>query len=141
MSKHPDILRARRASINHTTLVNDLYSFPKELDAKEAMNAIPVLIRREDLDLQNAVNKVVQLIHQAENDFVSVREDILRGPLGQRLDIKSYLNGIEYIMTGNLRWSQMSTRYFGDQHDGSFITSGPITITPKLTVHTPASKA
>jgi hypothetical protein len=63
MSKHPNILRARWASINHTTLVNDLYSFPKELDAKEAVNAIPVLIRREDLDLQNAVNKVVQLIY------------------------------------------------------------------------------
>ncbi|KAL0932348.1 terpene synthase metal binding domain protein [Colletotrichum truncatum] len=140
LSEHPEILTARRAAINHITLVNDLYSFPKELDAKEAMNAILVLMRREEYDLQGAVDKVVELIHHAEKEFESTRSDILQGHLGQKPDIKSYLDGIAHVMTGNLRWSQMSTRYFGDQHDGSFVASGQITITPKPTVHAPTVK-
>ncbi|KPM41696.1 hypothetical protein AK830_g4843 [Neonectria ditissima] len=142
LSNHPEIMAVRRAAINHVTLVNDLYSFPKELDAKEAMmNAILVLMRRENLNLQQSIDKVVDNIHQAELDFISARDNILQGQQGQLSDIGAYLDGVGYVMTGNLRWSQMSTRYFGDDHDGARITSGPITITPKPTVHAPAPRA
>ncbi|GAB1320619.1 Terpene synthase [Madurella fahalii] len=134
LSSDPDILLARVAAINHITLVNDLYSFPKELDAKEAMNAILVLMRRGGMGLQQAINKIVDLIHEAERNFIAQRDMILSGPLGKRPDIREYLDGVEYLMTGNLRWSQMSPRYFGDQHDGSFVLSGDITITPRLTL-------
>jgi len=136
----PDILQARIASINHITLVNDLYSFPKELDAKEAMNAILVLMRLEGYDLQSAVNKVVDLIQDAEKRFIDACARIRAGPLGEHADVREYLDGIAYLMTGNLRWSQLSPRYFGDQHDGSIVYEGSVTITPKPTCHTPAAK-
>ncbi|SUD48398.1 Terpene synthase family, metal binding domain [Nocardia otitidiscaviarum] len=134
----PEIRTVRARAIAHIALVNDLYSFAKELDLEEAMNLILVLLHRDGLTLQHAVDTLVELIHRAEADFVAARDAVRAGPLGSRADIRAYLDGIAYTMTGNLRWSQLSTRYHGDQHDGSLVTGGTISLTPRPTIYSPS---
>ncbi|MGA4844326.1 terpene synthase family protein [Streptomyces sp. G45] len=130
------VMAARRAAIRHITLVNDLYSFPKELDAHEAMNVLLTFMRHDRLPLQRAVDRTAELIHRQEAEFHRLRDGLLRGPLGRRADVRAYLHGIGYLMTGNLRWSQISTRYFGDEHDGRPVTSGTVVLPRRPTVHT-----
>ncbi|WP_306358466.1 MULTISPECIES: terpene synthase family protein [unclassified Nocardia] len=136
----PEIRAVRARAIAHIALVNDLYSFAKELDLEEAMNLILVLLHRDNLDLQDAVDTVVALIHQAEADFVADCDVVRAGPLGSRSEIRAYLDGIAYTMTGNLRWSQLSTRYHGDQHDGGLVTRGTISLTPRPTIYSPSRR-
>ncbi|WP_275106950.1 terpene synthase family protein [Nocardia terpenica] len=136
LSTAPQIITARTQAIEHIALVNDLYSFAKELDHNEAMNLILVFLRRDHLTLQDAVDKLVHLTHEAETSFAQARDAILDGPLGTRADVRAYLYGAAHTMTGNLRWSQLSTRYHGDQHDGSRVASGTVLLTPRPTIYT-----
>jgi hypothetical protein len=130
-----ELMAAQTYANNHMTLVNDLYSFPKELFADPGMNAILVFLR-QGLGLQQAVDRVVQLIHQAEAEFINVRDEILLGSLGARSDVRAYLDALGYLINGNLRWSQITPRYHGDDHHGGSITSGTITLRPRPTAHT-----
>lgn len=125
------ILEARLPAMRHVALVNDLYSFPKEIDHTEEKNAILVWMTHDGYTLQGAVDRLVEEIHLAEAEYVQAREKILFSPLGKRQDVQTYLEGLEFLMTGNLRWSQLTTRYFGDNHDGSSVKAAQIWIEPK----------
>ncbi|ARZ72525.1 hypothetical protein SMD11_6949 [Streptomyces albireticuli] len=137
LAGHPLIRSAQHHVIWHLALANDCYSLVKELSAQESTNTIIELIRHDKLDLQTAVDEVVELVHRTEQDYLRVREEIRRGPLGGNPDVTAYMDGLGFFITGNLRIMQSSSRYHGLDHDGSRVLPGPMTITYMPTVHTP----
>lgn len=136
LAEHPLIQSAQHHVIWHLALANDCYSLVKELSAHETTNTIIELMRHDRLDLQTAVDKVATLLHRAEQNYLSVREDIRR-TLGHNTDVTAYVDGLGFFITGNLRIMQTSSRYHGLDHDGSRVLPGPVTIAYMPTVHTP----
>ncbi|MFI5783373.1 terpene synthase family protein [Nocardia sp. NPDC051570] len=137
LADHPLIRSAQNHTVWHVALTNDCHSLVKELSANESTNAIIELIRHDRMDLQAAVDKVVALIHQAEQDYLQVRDDIRRNAIGDNADVIAFVDGLAFLASANLRWCQRTTRYHGLDHDGSQVLPGPVTIKYLPTVHTP----
>nr|BEK69099.1 hypothetical protein KPHV_63260 [Kitasatospora purpeofusca] len=135
LADHPLVRVAEHHVIWHLALANDCYSLVKELSAHEATNTIIELMRHEGLNLQTAVDKVAGLVHQAEREYLRVREEI-RSTFGDDADITRYADALGFFITGNLHIMQTSSRYHGLDHDGSQVLPGPVAITHIPTVHT-----
>ncbi|GLX34306.1 hypothetical protein Sros01_03790 [Streptomyces roseochromogenus] len=136
LADHPLIRSAQYDVIWSMALANDCYSLVKELSAQEATNTIIELMRHDGLDLQTAVDKVVDLVHRTEQDYLRVRDEA-RTLFAGNADVAAYMDGLGYFITANLRIMQSSSRYHGLDHDGSRVLPGPVTITTVPTVHTP----
>lgn len=126
------LARARDLVIEHMILVNDLYSFPKEMDAGEAMNSIRVFMDRQGLSLQEAVDRLGHLITATEDQFICVRDGIASRATG---DVRSYVAELGHLISGNLHYHRLTTRYHGDGHTGAEVISGRVTLRPRPTVH------
>jgi hypothetical protein len=129
---------ARDLSINHMTLVNDLYSFPKEYEAGESLNAMWILMRDEDLTLQQAVYRLVELIERTEETFSRTCAQVLDGPLAEHSAVPGYLRELGHLISGNLHYHGLTTRYHGDDAFGSGPQQpGTVTVKRLGTVHSP----
>ncbi|GLX41872.1 hypothetical protein Sros01_79440 [Streptomyces roseochromogenus] len=136
LADHPLIRSAQYHVIWNLALANDCYSLVKELSAREATNTIIELMRHDGLDLQTAVDKVVDMLHRTEQDYLHIRDEA-RTAFADNADVAAYMDGLGYFITANLRIMQSSSRYHGLDHDGSQVLPGPVTITPMPTVHSP----
>ncbi|MEU7133736.1 terpene synthase family protein [Streptomyces sp. NPDC046261] len=132
------LAKARDLAIHHMTLVNDLYSFPKEYEAGEAMNCMWILMRTEALPLQRAVNRLVELIGQTEEMFSRTCSEVVGGAGAVHPAVPAYLKELGHLISGNLHYHSLTTRYHGDDaSEGSGRKSGTVTIKPLGTVHAP----
>jgi hypothetical protein len=113
-------------------LVNDLYSFHKELRERgnrgELVQAVSVLMRGEELTAQQAVDRLVQVIRGYEDEYVRVRDSLLARP-GASAGLREYCEKLEDIMSGNLRYMLISPRYYGAGFTGEF-RGGTCTVEP-----------
>jgi len=119
-------LRAvRTAAMDAVILVNDFFSFRKEVPARDSLNAMWVLMREEGRDLQQAVYRLAALCARNEQALIRSRDAVLAGPLGQRPDVRAYVRELEYISSGNAEWCVITRRYhLSDQR----FVSGEVTI-------------
>ncbi|MFF3319572.1 terpene synthase family protein [Streptomyces sp. NPDC003035] len=139
LATDPALAKARDLAINHMTLVNDLYSFPKEYEAGEAMNCMWILLRGESLSLQQAVDRVGELIGLTEESFSRTCAEITSGGRPLHPAVPTYLTELGHLISGNLHYHGLTTRYHGDATFGtSGQRAGTVTIQRLGTVHSPA---
>lgn len=121
-------------ALDYLILTNDLFSFRVECTKNDFVNAISALIYHEGMSLQAAVNELCEVTDKVEQEFLAQREGILAGTLGQRSDVKAYVEVLGYMMSGNLHWSYLTPRYHGQGHVWNGVTSGTLTLHTDRTV-------
>lgn len=120
----------RTAAIDSITLVNDPYSFRKEIHIADSVNSVWLLMYREGLKLQDALNKLATLVAENERNLMAARDRVLAGPLGNRADVRAYVTELEHLASGNAEFHAISTRYHGRDFKGKRFISGEVTIRP-----------
>ncbi|WP_207386856.1 cytochrome P450 [Frankia sp. Cppng1_Ct_nod] len=114
-------------------VINDLLSWRKEHSQDDRMTVVRVLIERDGLGLQDAVNRLCELVAQHEKAYAEARDALLSGPLGERGDVRTYLTAVDHLMGGSQEFEYLTPRYFGDGSvwDGS--TSGWVDLDAPVT--------
>ncbi|MGP4020907.1 hypothetical protein ACTWQN_34005 [Saccharopolyspora sp. 5N708] len=74
------------------------------------------------------------MAHEEEARYVRLVAEIADGDLGQREDVRQFLHDLAYFVTGNVRWSQLTTRYLVDEQDGKPVCPGEIVFERRPTV-------
>lgn len=124
------LVTARTAAIDSITLVNDPYSFRKEMHIADSVNSVWLLMYLEDLTLQQSLDKLAGIIQDNERKLISACHQVLAGPFGKRSDVGKYLIELEHLASGNAEFHAISTRYFGKDFKGKRFISGEVTIKP-----------
>ncbi|GAA2970865.1 terpene synthase family protein [Actinokineospora diospyrosa] len=114
-TEDPLVRRACTLAIDHWILVNDLYSFAKELEEGETSNAVWVLLG-QGVPLQEALDAIAARAVATEQRFIATRAKVANGPLRHRDDLARFLVEVGHMITGNLRHARESSRYHGDNH-------------------------
>ncbi|MFJ8996029.1 family 2 encapsulin nanocompartment cargo protein terpene cyclase [Streptomyces sp. NPDC102279] len=104
----PAMQRVIALAGNATTIVNDLYSYTKELDAPGTHLNLPVVVaEREDLSDRDAYLKSVEvhndLMHDFETEAAALAADY---PLPS---VQRFLRGVAAWVDGNHHWHQSNT--------------------------------
>ncbi|RLK54511.1 terpene synthase family protein [Actinokineospora cianjurensis] len=115
VDEDPLVRKACALAIDHWILVNDLYSFAKEIEEGEKINAVWVLLG-QGAPLQEALDAIAARAVATEERFIATRDKISRGPLRRRDDLARFLAEVGHMITGNLRHARESSRYHGDGH-------------------------
>ncbi len=109
-------------------LINDLYSFPKEARQGDLVNAVSILCIHHGLELQHAVDRVCELLHESESMFLANSRTLLvRHPELQQ-SLRPYLEALGYYMSGLLYWARLTSRYHGPGYVWNGLTSGIVTL-------------
>jgi cytochrome P450 len=103
-------LHCRRQMI----IINDLLSWRKEHSQDDKMTVVRVLIEREGLGLQQAVDRLCELVGYHEKAYIAARDELLATPAGDREDVRRYLRGLDYLMGGSQEFEYLTPRYYGD---------------------------
>ncbi len=120
----------RTAVIDSLTLVNDPYSFRKEIYTSDSVNSVWLLMHLEGLTLQQALNRLAQMVRDNERKLIAAGTRVLAGPLGQREDVRRYVTELEHLASGNAEYHAVSTRYHGRENKGGRFISGEVAIRP-----------
>lgn len=118
----PRLKELRRFTILHMALANDLYSFRKEYvenyDRIESMVNLVAILHR-DMTWQQAIDRCVELIYDAERRYISIRDAWLAegDPSGVVRDVSRRL---EFLIAGNLHFMKVTPRYHGSYFTGEF---------------------
>ncbi|MFJ4618907.1 terpene synthase family protein [Streptomyces sp. NPDC088812] len=141
------LAKARDLAVNHLTLVNDLFSVPagsrlpsspEECEAGEAMNSLGLLMRTESLTLQQAADRLAELIAWTEDAFCRACADIVHRDGPVHPDVPRYLNELGHLISGNRHYRTLVARSRGDAvGEGRGKASGTVTLGRLGTVHTP----
>ncbi|EFJ34466.1 hypothetical protein SELMODRAFT_405826 [Selaginella moellendorffii] len=121
-----EYLRAIDAMFDHMWLVNDIFSFPKELRKKTFKNIIFLLLFTDHTvrSVQQAVDKANAMIQEKEQEFMYYHEILTRKAMESgNHDFLAYLRAIPAFIPGNLRWHYLAARYHGV--DNPFVTGEP----------------
>jgi hypothetical protein len=97
-------------------LTNDLFSFRKELDLGDPINAVAVLRQERGLDELETTALIAELVEDRERVFLERRAAIAASPLGRDPGVRLTLEGFGDLLAGNLRWSYLTPRYHGAGH-------------------------
>jgi alpha-muurolene/germacrene-A/gamma-muurolene synthase len=99
------------AVIDHVWLSNDIVSFNKEIAHGEHRGIIEYLRLRDRCSYQQAVDQAIAMANEKIQAFEESRGGLLAGAWAGRQDIRSYVEGLEYWLSGNLLWERLSYRY------------------------------
>lgn len=104
----PAVQRVIALAGNATTIVNDLYSYTKELDAPGTHLNLPVVIaERENLSARDAYLKAVEVHNDLMHTFESEAADLAAAwPLPS---MRRFLRGVAAWVDGNHRWHMTNT--------------------------------
>lgn len=109
-------------------LINDLFSFHKEALSGDFVNAVSILCMRHGLGLQQAVDRVCEILHAAEGMFLQKCRDLLAKNEDLQVVLSPYLTALGYYMSGLLYWARFTTRYHGSGYVWNGLTSGIVTL-------------
>ncbi|MFJ9519329.1 family 2 encapsulin nanocompartment cargo protein terpene cyclase [Kitasatospora sp. NPDC101801] len=101
----PDVQRAVALASNATTLVNDLYSYTKELRMQHPHLNLPLVLLPETGDARSAYLRAVEV----HNDVMHAFEDDASRLRGRHPQLDRFLDGLAAWVTGNHRWHQTNT--------------------------------
>ncbi|MEU3891590.1 family 2 encapsulin nanocompartment cargo protein terpene cyclase [Streptomyces sp. NPDC029041] len=104
----PDMQRVIALAGNATTIVNDLYSYTKELDSPGRHLNLPVVIaEREQLSARDAYLKAVEVHNELQHAFEAAAADLAQAcPLPPVL---RFLKGVAAWVDGNHDWHRTNT--------------------------------
>ncbi|MFF1488686.1 family 2 encapsulin nanocompartment cargo protein terpene cyclase [Streptomyces sp. NPDC058319] len=104
----PDMQRVIALAGNATTIVNDLYSYTKELDSPGRHLNLPVVIaERERLSERDAYLKAIEVHNELQHAFEAAAADLAEAcPLPSVL---RFLKGVAAWVDGNHDWHRTNT--------------------------------
>lgn len=104
----PDTQRVIALAGNATTIVNDLYSYTKELDSPGVHLNLPVVIaEREQLSERDAYLKAVEVHNELQHAFETAAADLAKAcPVPTVL---RFLKGVAAWVDGNHDWHRTNT--------------------------------
>ncbi|WP_368888377.1 terpene synthase family protein [Morganella morganii] len=120
----------RIAAIDSITLVNDPYSFRKEMHISDPVNSVWLLMRLNKITTQQAFNKLASFVRDNERKLINASQRVREGKFSGRDDVQRYVTELEHLASGNAEFHAISTRYFGQKFKGKRFISGEITIEP-----------
>ncbi|MBY4871586.1 methyltransferase type 12 [Burkholderia sp. AU42008] len=129
LAQHAALADARDRTIDSVILVNDLFSFRKERSAHERFNAVWILMRVEQLNVQAALDRLAALCTSNERRLIDAREAVATGVLADDPDTQAYVTELGYMSAGNAEFHAFSTRYHGDDLGGGRFAGGEIAMT------------
>ncbi|CCM03258.1 uncharacterized protein FIBRA_05385 [Fibroporia radiculosa] len=110
---HPIMRGLGEAANDLVTWSNDIFSYNVEQSKGDTHNMIVVVQEQQGLDLQGAVDFVGDLCKSSIDRFHLLRENLPSwGPEIDR-EVEIYVDGLADWITGSLKWSFESERYFG----------------------------
>jgi len=121
-------------------LINDLFSFQKEALDGDFVNAVTILCMRHELGLQQAVDRVCEILHAAEGTFLEKCRDMLANNEDLRPILSPYLTALGDYMSGLLHWARLTTRYHGSGYVWNGLTSGIVTLGKTGTIMSPRQR-
>lgn len=130
LATNSSLATVRTAAIDSITLVNDPYSFRKEIHIDDSVNSVWLLMRTEGLTLQQSLDRLAAMVLDNERKLIAARDKVLAGPLGKQSDVREYLTELEHLASGNAEFHAISTRYHGSDFKGKRFISGKVTIKP-----------
>ncbi|KAJ4289873.1 hypothetical protein N0V90_011206 [Kalmusia sp. IMI 367209] len=105
----------------HISLVNDIYSYEKERRIAEKensegailCNAVQILADQVGITIEAAKNVLWIMIRECEHTHVKLFSRMNSSLPGLELkgDLRRYVEGLEYQMSGNEHWSKTTHRY------------------------------
>ena len=140
LSRTRPIRRLVSAASDCSGLVNDIYSYRKEIEVEgELNNAVLVMQNFLDVDAQRGMEVVADLIASRVRQFEHIVATELPGlsdDLGlddtARKVLAGYVEGLQDCMAGNLAWHQATTRFqepklrLSPPSTAARLTSGPL---------------
>jgi hypothetical protein len=92
------------------------------------VNAVAVLTIHGNLNLQEAIDHICQLLHDAESQFFARSSALVeRFPRFEAI-LRPYLAALGHYMSGLLHWARITTRYHGPGYVWNGLTSGVMTL-------------
>lgn len=119
-SEYPWLTRVEDNIAAHLCIVNDLYSWEKELlTADQApdgfggdlVNAISIVSREEHVDVQTAKQRLARKVNEVEKLHFELLEERKSRSEPMSYDLQKYLAFLEDLASGNESWSRVTARY------------------------------
>ncbi|KAF8499976.1 isoprenoid synthase domain-containing protein [Gautieria morchelliformis] len=94
---------------------NDIYSYNVEQSRGDTHNIITVIMRNRDLDVQGAFDHAGNMCIEAIKGYCEYKARL--PSYGPEIDsqVAAYTRGLESWISGNLEWSFLTHRYFGNR--------------------------
>ncbi|KAH8113532.1 terpenoid synthase [Phellopilus nigrolimitatus] len=119
VAEHPIVKRMHHAALDLVALSNDVYSYNMEQsrDGHSFANFITVIMKEKGCALQEAVDYAGAHIQGLISQFTDDRAAL--PSFGAVVDdnLREYIHGLETWVTGNLQYSFITPRYFGDERE------------------------
>ncbi|GJJ14034.1 hypothetical protein Clacol_008291 [Clathrus columnatus] len=110
---HPLMVTMKNCVNDFVAFSNDIFSYNVEQARGDEHNMITVMMKKYNLDLQSAVNRVGDLCIDAIKTYQKARADFPSfGPTVDR-DLESFFHGLQSWMSGSIEWSFVTPRYLG----------------------------
>ncbi|KAG1897167.1 isoprenoid synthase domain-containing protein [Suillus fuscotomentosus] len=114
---HPVIMALEEAANDFVSWSNDILSYNMEQSHHSTHNLVAVLMVKQGLDLQGAVDYCAQLCNISLQRFEENRAVLPSWGEEFDKDVAKYVEGLQNWIVGPLQWSFESARYFGkDAH-------------------------
>ncbi len=119
-----DLAAARPAERNcskHISVLNDIYSYEKEVAAAQSghveggalCSSVPILAREADVDPHAAKRILWAMCREWERCHEEMVVRLERQQEEASPALRAYVKGLEYQMSGNEMWSRSTMRYHG----------------------------
>ncbi|MCJ1461971.1 hypothetical protein MMC07_000571 [Pseudocyphellaria aurata] len=103
----------------HLSVINDIYSWQKEVRAAKAggnegaaiCSAVRVLGEEIKLDIEATKRVLWTMAREWELVHTRLHTDLVSSPHGCRQAVEDYIKGVEYQISGNEEWDKTTLRY------------------------------
>ncbi|TBR61102.1 terpene synthase [Westiellopsis prolifica IICB1] len=111
LREHDCLKQLRLMANNMASWCNDIFSASKEIAIGDVNNLIIVLVYKEELPLEKAIQRAVQMHDQEVRDMIALEASI--PAFGEEIDVQvtNYISGLHNWIRGNLDWHCKSRRY------------------------------
>lgn len=134
----PELEEVHLLCVDVMLLINDLFSFPKEVMEGDYVNTVPILCLQRGLGLQQAVDRACEMVNDSEARILALRGALLAKYPAERSILEPYLAELAYSAAGLLAWSRFTPRYHGPGYAWNGLTSGVVTLGETGTTIRPA---
>lgn len=96
-------------------LLQDMFSYNAERSRGDTHNIVAIIMHHEELDLQGSIDRAGDMCRAVMDKYIETKGKL--PSYGAVLDkqVAAYMQGLESWMTGNIDWSFVTRRYFGDE--------------------------
>ena len=103
----------------HLSVINDIYSWEKEIQAAKVSNsegveicsAVKVLREEINLDFEATKRMLWTMIPEWKMVHTRLHADLVGSPSGWRPAVEEYIKSVEYHFGGNEEWCKTTLRY------------------------------